>query len=94
MKKLGWCFLQRKKFVMPNPVFENNWEQDRFKENVKAGIKSLQEGKAVHIFDDGRGYELAREIKHGFILEYQKRLSEQIEVTGQGTIVVKFKNKL
>jgi hypothetical protein len=39
--------------------------------------------------DDGRGYELALEIKKNFILEYQKQLSEQIKIEGHGNIIIK-----
>ena len=42
--------------------------------------------------DDGRGYELALEIKHRFMLEYQKQLSEKIKIDGRGEITVSFQN--
>jgi hypothetical protein len=32
------------------------------------------------------------EIKHQFILEYQKQLSEKIKIDGQGEITVLFQN--
>lgn len=69
---------------MPKPKFENNWKQEMYEKNVKEGIHHLQHGRDVKIFDDGRGYELALDIKRGFILEYQKQLAEQIEITNVG----------
>jgi hypothetical protein len=33
------------------------------------------------IYDDGRGFELACDIKKHFILEYQKQLSDRIKIT-------------
>ena len=75
--------------TMPEPNFENNWKAEQYEKNVKQGVKSLQEGKTISIMDDGRGYELALDIKRQFILEYQKQLSEQIKIEGNGTITIK-----
>lgn len=78
--------------MMPEPKFENNWKQEHYERNVKEGVASLQKGIGINIMDDGRGYELALEIKRQFILEYQKQLAEQIKVSGNGTITVAFSN--
>jgi hypothetical protein len=77
---------------MPEPKFEDNWRQERYEQNVKDGVLSLQKGKSIKIMDDGRGYELALEIKHRFMLEYQKQLSEKIKINGRDTITVSFQN--
>jgi len=74
---------------MPKPMFEDNWRQDQYEKNVKQGVDSLKEGKTISIMDDGRGYELALDIKRQFILEYQKQLSEQIKIEGHNTITIK-----
>ncbi len=74
--------------ILPQPKFEDNWKQDRYQENVKSGVLALQSGKNIKILDDGRGYELALEIKHQFILEYQKQLSEKIKIEGYGEITI------
>lgn len=78
---------------MPEPMFEDNWKQERYEQNVMEGVLALQKGKSIKIMDDGRGYELALEIKHRFILEYQKQLSEKIKIDGIGEITVSFQNK-
>ena len=74
---------------MPEPMFEDNWRQEQYEKNVKQGVKALQQGKTISIMDDGRGYELALEIKRNFILAYQKQLSEQIKIEGMSTITIK-----
>ena len=74
---------------MPEPQFENNWKQENYERNVKTGVRALQEGKTISIMDDGRGYELALEIKRNFILEYQRQLSDQIKIEGHGNITIK-----
>jgi len=76
---------------MPEPNFQDNWKQEQYERNVKQGVKSLQEGKTISIMDDGRGYELALDIKRNFILEYQKQLSEQIKIEGMSTITIQIK---
>jgi len=78
--------------IMPNPKFEDNWKAKHYEINVKEGVLALQNGKSVNIMDDGRGYELALEIKHRFILEYQKQLSEKIKIDGRSIITVSFNN--
>lgn len=78
---------------MPNPNFDDNWKQEFYDRNVKEGVLALQRGSKVRIMDDGRGYELALEIKRQFILEYQKRLSEKIKIDGRGIIEVSIENK-
>ena len=88
MKKL--TIGKRKRPIMPEPMFEDNWKQEKFDKNVKSGIASLKYGKEIHIYDDGRGYELACEIKRQFILEYQKQLSEKIRITNGAMITIKF----
>ena len=77
------------KSSMPEPQFNNNWKQDHYERNIKSGVRALQEGKTISIMDDGRGYELALEIKRQFILEYQRQLSEQIRIEGHGNITIK-----
>ena len=79
--------------VMPEPKFEDNWKQEHYENNVKQGVASLQKGREIRIMDDGRGYELALEIKRQFILEYQKQLSEKIKISGGATITVAFSNE-
>ena len=79
---------------MPEPKFEDNWRQERYEKNVKEGVLALGKGKSIEIIDDGRGYELALEIKHRFMLEYQKQLSEKIKIDGQGIITVSFQNDI
>ena len=80
---------EKPKNTMPEPDFENNWRAEQYEKNVKQGVKSLQEGKTISIMDDGRGYELALDIKRQFILEYQKQLSEQIKIEGSRNITIK-----
>ena len=80
---------EKPKNTMPEPNFENNWKAEQYEKNVKRGVKSLQEGKTISIMNDGRGYELALDIKRQFILEYQKQLSEQIKIEGNGNITIK-----
>ena len=77
---------------MPEPKFEDNWKQEHYEKNVRRGVYSLQKGQEIRIMDDGRGYELALEIKRQFILEYQRQLAENIKITGSGTITVSFSN--
>jgi hypothetical protein len=74
---------------MPEPMFDDNWKQEQYERNVKNGVDALKNGKMISIMDDGRGYELALEIKRNFILEYQKQLSEQIKIEGISTITIK-----
>ena len=76
---------------MPLPNFQDNWKTKYYEENVKDGVLALQQGKAVKIIDDGRGYELAYDIKRRFILEYQRQLSEQIKIDGGAEIIISFK---
>lgn len=78
--------------VMPEPSFENNWMQEIYEKNVKQGVESLQKGQEIRIMDDGRGYELALEIKRRFILEYQKQLSEKIKISGGSVITISLSN--
>lgn len=77
--------------TMPEPKFYDNWRQERYEQNVKEGVLALQKGKSIKIMDDGRGYELALEIKHRFILEYQKQLSEKVKIEGGDEIIVSLK---
>ena len=76
--------------IMPSPSFEDNWLQDQYEKNVLEGVAALQKGLPIKILDDGRGYELALEIKHRFILEYQKQLSEKIKISGGNEITISF----
>jgi len=74
---------------MPSPQFGDNWKQDKYEQNLAEGVKSLQEGKSIQIYDDGRGYELAIEIKKNFLLEYQKQLAEKVNIDSTcGTIKI------
>jgi len=75
--------------VMPEPKFENNWMQEQYEQNVKQGVTSMQKGREIRIMHDGRGYELALDIKRQFMLEYQKPLSEKIKISGSETITIK-----
>ncbi len=68
--------------IVPQPNFEDNWRQDHYEQNCKSGVAALQKGKRVEMFDDGRGFELACDIKRRFILEYSKQLAEKIEIKG------------
>jgi hypothetical protein len=93
--KMNWTTIFKREkptAIMPEPKFEDNWRQERYEQNVKDGVLSLQKGKSIKIMDDGRGYELALEIKHRFMLEYQKQLSEKIKINGRDTITVSFQN--
>ena len=91
--KLTKIFKRKKPIaVMPEPKFEDNWMQERYEQNVKQGVASLQNGQEIKIMDDGRGYELALEIKRQFILEYQKQLSEKIKISGGANITVALSN--
>jgi hypothetical protein len=44
--------------------------------------------------DDGRGYELALDIKYQFLREYQKQLAEQIKIEGNSTITIQIKKQI
>jgi hypothetical protein len=92
--KINWkTILKREKLsIMPEPNFEDNWKQGRYENNVKEGVQALQNGQSVEIMDDGRGYELALDIKRQFILEYQKQLSEAIKIEGSNIITISFKH--
>ena len=84
---------EKPKQIMPEPKFEDNWMADKYEQNVREGVLALQNGKSVKILDDGRGYELACDIKRQFILEYQKQLSEKIKINfGGSEITVSFSN--
>ena len=87
--------------VMPDPDFTDNWKQEQYAKNVKEGVLALQSGKKIIIHDDGRGYELALEIKLKFMLEYQKQLPEKIVIkaslgllSSNGTITIEIKPNL
>lgn len=77
---------------MPEPLPQDNWMEDLFQKNIKAGVKAMQSHKAVTIHDDGRGYELALQIKQQFILEYTRQLAEKICIEkGSSTIHISLK---
>lgn len=88
------------KSIMPHPnthIEDNNWYQHRYNSNLKQGIEALGGVGQVSIFDDGRGYELALDIKSKFILNYQRMLAERIKITstnrdGNSTISVHMQN--
>ncbi len=80
---------EKPKSSMPEPNFQDNWKQEQYEKNVKAGVESLQQGRTISIMDDGRGYELALDIKYQFLREYQKQLAEQIKIEGNSTITIK-----
>jgi len=81
-----WIIKKREKIpIMPNPKFDDNWMADKYQKNVKEGVTAMQMGKTIKILDDGRGYELACDIKRQFILEYQKQLSERIRIDHKGS---------
>ena len=88
-KEPFWVFFRKRPEILPKPNFQDNWKKEQYDKNILSGLKALQDGKLVSIYDDGRGYELALEIKHRFILEYQKQLSEKIKITfGAETITI------
>ena len=66
---------------MPMPDFSDNWKAEQYDKNVLICLERLRKGQKIVIFDDGRGYELAAEVKRQFILEYSKQLSERISIT-------------
>jgi hypothetical protein len=79
--------------IVPIPDFSDNWRQSAYDKNLLEGVNALQKGQSIEIFDDGRGYELALEIKHTFMLEYQKQLSEKISIdNSSGTIKITLKS--
>ena len=86
-------FKRKRGSILPEPNFEDNWRADSYERNVKSGVLALQKGQAIKIMDDGRGYELALDIKRHFILEYQKQLSEKIEISGGSEITIKINNE-
>jgi len=92
---MNWyIFERRKQKEMPEPKFEDNWKQEYYERNVREGTLALTTGKNINIYDDGRGYELALEIKRQFILEYQKQLSEKIQIESSVNIItVKFRRE-
>lgn len=73
---------------MPKPAFYDNWKSDQYDANVKSGVEALKKFKKVVIIDDGRGYELALDIKRQFIIEYQKQLAEKIKISGNAEIII------
>lgn len=79
---------QRKKTqpIMPEPIPGDNWKTEHYNNNLKEGVLALQRGETIKIYEDGRGFELACDIKRQFILEYQRQLSERIKIEG-GTII-------
>tara|TARA_R110000803_G_scaffold209852_1_gene280225 strand:+ start:680 stop:997 length:318 start_codon:yes stop_codon:yes gene_type:complete len=85
---------EKKNNIMPEPKFEDNWKVEHYEENVKQGVISLQQGRRIRIMDDGRGYELALEIKHRFMLEYQKQMADKIKIEGRGEITIWFANSV
>ena len=94
---MNWLTLFKRTKAEPlqaeNPL-KSDWAQKQYEQNVIAGVRSLQEGREIRIYDDGRGYELALEIKHRFILERQKQLSEKIKIdkSANGLISLHFIN--
>lgn len=90
-------FLKKKNKInnpLPPPTLQD-WRNENFEKNILEGVKCLQEGKSINIYEDGRGFELALAIKQRFILEYSKQLSESININhgSSGTINVTLKNK-
>jgi hypothetical protein len=91
---MNWTTIFKRKKVknpMPSPFFEDNWKDDRYERNVLEGVRSLEKGRAIKIHDDGRGYELAYDIKRRFLLEYQKQLAERVKIEGGHIITIEFK---
>lgn len=87
---------KKKKPIMPEPKFENNWLKKHHEQNVKDGVMALQKGTPIIIYDCGSGFKLAYDIKKQFILEYQKQLSEKIKIEniGKDKIKIHFSNSL
>lgn len=73
---------------MPLPKLEDNWRHDNYEANVKEGVRQLQQGHPVKIYDDGRGFELACDIKRQFILQYSQQLAETIKIKDTGTVII------
>ena len=76
---------KRKASMDPNPDWwqlkkDLNCNEKRFQDNVISGVNALENGKDVMLYEDGRGYELALQIKQQFILNRQRELAEKIEV--------------
>jgi hypothetical protein len=70
------------------PKFEDNWKAEQYEKNVRLGVASLQKGRAVKIYDDGRGFELALEIKREYILQRSRQLAEKIKIKGSREITI------
>lgn len=82
-------FKRRKPQVREFPEdISNNWKQREYEKNVIEGARALEKGKSIKIFDDGRGYELALEIKREVILEYQRYLAERIKIKYCGSEIL------
>lgn len=75
------------------PDYKDNWDQERFDQNIKNGVEALEKGMSVKLYEDGRGYELALEIKKHFVLKYQQELAAKILIKNEShsVIVVTFK---
>jgi hypothetical protein len=70
--------------IVPDPEPRDSWDEIHYKNKVAEGVRGLQQGGNIVMFNDDRAYEMALEIKHRFILEYQRQLSERIKITNSG----------
>lgn len=65
----------------PEELIYADWSFEKYDQKVKFGVKSIIKHGELFIYEDGRGYELALDIKKKFILEHTKRLAEKIKIT-------------
>lgn len=97
MKRLFYFKRQKKEqpVVMPKPDFSENWKDELYNKHLKEGIEALRQGKPILLHEDNRGFELACDIKRGFILEYSRQLAQRVNINhGGGMIEVKIKHNL
>lgn len=65
----------------PNTKFDlDDWDQHRHDHNLDLGVTKLGAIGELSIYDDGRGQELALDIKRKFVSNYTKKLTESIKI--------------
>ena len=80
------------KAINISPFVTNVDSSNDYELKIQAGVKGLESGNEIRISDDGRGYELALDIKRQFILNYQLRMAKKIQINGNnGEININFK---
>lgn len=57
-----------------------DWRVDHYEKNIDIAVNSMRNNGRVLIFDDGRGYELALDVKRKLISDYLKGISENIHI--------------